>query len=734
MKEQFLDNDTNIVLPECGMFIGSPIYLDKADYVFQHTGQFYTSWVSENHSVEWYLKKTIDDNQGNLAIIWDGSASKVCLKSMAEWLNIEDLGYDVPEPDWDNKKYLIPEDWDIIEKHKDRLGAGLHKFVNQALDLGLYSYSIYSEATPDWVGKISKVENFLGYNMGEKFSFDIEEIENTEFRVTKGEIKSNYDLEMIAGNFKKSVREFIKTKKNEGWKQFFTTSASFHLDFEIASANCGIIPHVESFAFRNINFGSALCRGIYKQFKLPLWGNYLAHEHYSFLPYKSEYKFKMLDAAFLLSYMSGSKITVLESGNWWQQSDHVDDTPMHDTPKIDLGSLQKNKPSAYAHLIKTARKHYPDLGYDSEICTKYRKSLSHFYNFVKEEGTPEGQPEVKIAAVKGYLDLCSQSFNPNSAIAGAYRIAEKNPLWYEGMPERSWEIFRKTFFPLNNTLDEYNNTFFSGTPHGMTDIVSFAGEMTPEFLIKNYKALLFTGWNTASESQYEVMKQYVYNGGTIFIGIPHFSKNKTRNYINYQTDELINQGDFSELCGVKIKKRGKQIHWILTTENNMLNLPKHKQFGPCLTHIGELEITGNPEIIAVHDETYTPILLHNKYGKGQVYFLNSWEYPGALDSHSGPGAEISSNGIIGEVYKKIAMDNRGTAFITDDGNMPGKECEYITYSYFPSNGNVYLMNIDFCREHDFFLHINGTEKHINLQPLEFKTINPKRRCLNENAK
>jgi hypothetical protein len=704
------------------MLIGSPIYLDRADYVFQHTGKYYTSWVSEDRDPEWYIRKVIEDNQGNLVVIWDGRATNTCLKSMAEWMDLKGLGLEVPEPDWENGKYLTPDDWDLIKEHKNRFGAGFLKLVEKASGSGLYSYGIYSEATPEWVGEISRVNGFLGYNTGEKFSFDIEGMEEAAFREKKDDINESYDLETITGNFRKSVKRFVDGKKAEGWKRFLITSASFHLDNEIAAADCDIIPHIECFAFSNINFASGLCRGLYRQFNLPLWGNYLAHEHYSFLPYESEYKFKMLDASFLLSYMSGSKITVLESGNWWQQSDHVDDTKMHDTPKIDLGSTHKNDPHAYTHMVKDARKHYKHLNYDSEICGKYRKSLSGFYDFVKEKGTPEGQPEVNIAAVKGSMDLCSQRFHPNMAIAGAYSIAEKNPLWYEGMPERSWEIFRRVFYPLDNTAGKYVNSFFSGTPYGMTDIVSFAGELKPEFLTENYKALLFTGWNTASEDQYETLKKYVYAGGTLFISIPHLSKNKTRNYTNYPVEELVKNGDFSELCGVKVRGRGKQIYWMLAAENNILNLPKNKHFGPFTTHIGDIEITGDPEIIAVHDETYMPALILNRYGKGRVYFLNSWEYPGALDIHTGPGAEADSRGLVGEVYKRIALDSKGTVFITDDGIEPGNNCEHITYSYFPSNGKTYMMNIDFSRSHEFNLHKGNSKGKIKLGPLEFITV------------
>ena len=715
-------NKRILELPECGMFIGSPIYLDRADYVFQHTGEFYTSWISEDHPPSWYLAKIVAENQGNLAIIWEGSATKVCLKAMANWMDMDGLGITVPEPNWERREFLIPTDWKELDKKKQRYGAGFKKLVEEAEKLGLHTYSIYSEANPEWVDKISKNSSFLGYNTGEKFSFDLQDTEPSEFRENKTQIVDGVDLERISEDFAKSVKHFIDSKKKIGWGNFLITSASFHMDLEVAASGCDIIPHVESFAFKNLNFGAALCRGLFKQFELPMWGNYLAHEHYSFLPYASKHKFKMLDTAFLLSYMSGSKITVLESGNWWLQTDHVDDTPMHDTPKIDLGGTHNNTPADYAHLVPAAREHYKNLNYDSGICQKYRKSLSDFYNFVKKNGTPEGQPEINLAAIKGKYDLCSQNYNPNMAIAGAYKLAEKNPLWYEGMPERSWENFRRIFYPLKNVLGDYVNSFFSGTPYGMTDIVSFADEVTSEFLNENYKALMFTGWNTASEKQYDILKEYVFNGGTLFVSIPHLSKNKTRNFVAYSADELVNGGDFTELCGVKVKQRGPHIYWMLAAENNSLDLPKYKHFGPLATHIGDIEITGSPEVLAVHDETFTPTLLLNKYGKGKVYFLNSWEYPGAFDMHTGPGAKIDSPGLVGEVYKRIALDNRGTAFITDDGIAPGQNCGHITYSYFPSNGKVYLMNIDFEKPRKCFLHLNGCETELKLAPLEFKVI------------
>ena len=265
----FIEEWTDFHRP-CGMFIGSPIYLDRADYVFQHTGKYFTSWVSEDHDPEWYIEKTIEENQGNLVIVWDGSASNVCLKAMADWLDLKSIGIAVPEPDWENRKYLTPSDWDVIEKNKKRFGAGFLRLVKNAKENGLCSYGIYSDATSEWIAEISGVKGFLGYNTGEKFSFDIEGMEEADsnFRIKKAEVKADFDLETIANNFRKSVKKFIDDKKAEGWQRFLITSASFHLDVEIAAAECEIIPHIEAFAFRNINFGAALCRGLFKQFDL----------------------------------------------------------------------------------------------------------------------------------------------------------------------------------------------------------------------------------------------------------------------------------------------------------------------------------------------------------------------------------------------------------------------------------------------------------------------------------
>ena len=717
-----------IKLPPCGMFFGTPIYLDRGNYIFQTTGPYYTSWVPEDHDVPWYLNKIVTENQGNLAIIWDGGALNRTLSAMSDFLALEDIDAAAPPADWSNNRYLTLDEWEPIAKNlENRYGAGLYKWVKQAKTLGLYVYTIYTDANTQYCHKIVQMDNFLGYNAGEAFSFDIHPEAQEDaglFREKRDKIGNNYNLEILANGFQKNIQNYFQVRRANGWNRFFVTSASFHLDFEIASGGSDVIPHVEGFAFHNLNFGMALCRGAYKQHNLPLWGCYIAHEHYSFVPYSCKHKFTMLDNSFYLAYLNGSKITVQECGNFFQQSDHVADTLMHQMPKFDAGAIHINNPHDYAHLVPEAQKYYPLIGYNSEVCAKYRKSISDFYNYLKENSTPDGQPEVTFAALKGRFDFCTQTFNPNFPIAGAQNLADRNAAWFESMPERGWELFRKIFYPLHGEIENYQNLFFSGTPYGLSDIVSFAGTITPEFLNKNYRALIMTGWNSATPEQYRILLEYVKNGGILCCAIPHFSTNISRNFVSYQAEELINHGDLSELCGVKVRKRGNPLYWVLAAENNQMQLEKHKRFGAFCTHMGDIEIVGEQvEVLAYQDEQFLPFLLKNRVGKGEVWFINSWEHPGVFDIEWSPSADRRQHGFFEAVTTAIARKVRGNCYITDDGKNVGESCKNISFAYYPSNHKCYILNCDFDTPQKIYLHYNGKMQLLYLKAAEFKIIN-----------
>ena len=712
-----------ITLPACGTFLGTPVYLHRGDTIFQTSGPYYTSWVSEDHDAAWYIDRTVRENQGNLVAIWDGGATQQSLLAMADYLALDELGLEVPRPDWANGRFLTPQDWDEIAKHPERLGAGLVRMLRQARELGLAMMTIYTDADPSQLARMQPdLDNFLGCNVGEVFTFRLNETEDPELALAR---KTAGDLRQLAANFLASVRSCVQRRKAAGWSRLMVTGGIATLDYEIIG---GIeIPAVEDFAVPHFNIASALSRGLYRQFNLPIWGTDLAHEHYGMLPYSCPHRMPLLTASLYMKYMAGCKLLLVESGNWWQQSDHIEDTPMHQVPKLSLGNIHVNDPHLSAPHVEAARRHYPNLNYDSPVCREYRRRISDFYDFLKTRGTPAGQPAARVAAIKGNLDLAGPGgFHPNAVIAGQVAQADKDARWFHAAPERGWEILSDTFYPRPPVLGAYKNPFLSGTPYGITDIVSFAVDPDPSFLSQHYAALLFTGWNTCTEGQYDALVAYVRAGGTLFVSIPHLSTNTRRNFTSYGADELIRGGDFSELCGVKVTGRGKQFYWAVTPgKERPLGVSPHRKFGICMTHLGCIEMQPGVEVVAVEDEQFMPLLLRHRLGRGTVYFLNMWEYPGALADDSAPSATRDNRfGLIHAVYRRIARETRGETFITDDGIEPGAACDHVAFTHFPAQGEICLYNIDFDRPHTIRLHHRETTTTITLAPAEFQMFTP----------
>ena len=128
----------------------------------------------------------------------------------------------------------------------------------------------------------------------------------------------------------------------------------------------------------------------------------------------------------------------------------------------------------------------------------------------------------------------------------------------------------------------------------------------------------------------------------------------------------------------------------------------------------------------IDDEQERPVVTLHRAGKGKCYFLNTWTYPGALDLDEGPGSVVGSAGLMGYIYRAIANEARGSVWITDDGETPGPECDYVAFSYFPEAGKICLLNIDFENERSFWLHQFGLRERITLAPAEFRMLSTAR--------
>ena len=429
-----------------------------------------------------------------------------------------------------------------------------------------------------------------------------------------------------------------------------------------------------------------------------------------------------------------------ESGNWEVQTTLCEDSPMHRMPHVNP-CKRICGPDAVAKAgfdIKAAtevvRARKDEIGWRSEASCEYRRTCSDFWDFVKRNPAPKGQPEATIAVIKGNYDLSGEESGRGSPIGGAQKIADRDGNWYPGDPEDSWRLVKEVLAPRpEEILYPSKNFFLGGSPYGQFDITSFAYDNTSaEFLLKHYKALMFAGWNTCSPKQYRILCDYVKGGGRLLVAIPHLSCDMTRKYNTFTKDDLVNGGDFSELCGVKVKGRGSRVWWATAadpdrTKVNCLGIRWPRRYGILALMIGDLEYTlpaESYEKLAVEDEGGdAPLILRVKRGKGEVFFVNTWCYPSVADKDDGPGASFGSVGLMSTLYAYVAKISRGSVYIDGVGqDGPDRECGYVVCSHFPEDGRTFLKNIDFRAPHSVDLVRNGKRQTIVLAPAEMRSI------------
>ena len=450
----------------------------------------------------------------------------------------------------------------------------------------------------------------------------------------------------FVGRFRRAG-EWVRSRWN-GRLSAIEASSQMRLAME-AGADVPILELVPSEPLR----GLAATRGAARAYGKDLWGVHTAMGYYR-AP-SDAWTPERLRIAYNLFFAGGASIFSecnMPLRNWGSCSAFFS---IRGSPPIRRGELECRE-------------------FDDPICVRAREVVSEHYRFTQFHQRPAPWPRVRMGYLTGYLDTGMERLwfvdRPGFLAPEAARTwrhfdrAFDSESWY--VPPRKYYWQADPAKPLRH-----------GTPPcGQVDIVPIEA---PAEALNNYGCLVLLGWNTMTEANYGKLRAYVENGGTLFLSVPHLST-RTR---TDRAQEFIRGGDVRDLCGVRILGAGETVEEVYFAQQTRCAPYAFAQGTLYLEEapLAKLELHGARVLAHPRERGYQPVLLEHPLGKGVVYLLATWEYPGErLDAFLTDILRTLSEGQQGDV----AVEGRGVLYSVFDGRMPSGAA----YS------TVYLVNHD----------------------------------------
>ena len=329
--------------------------------------------------------------------------------------------------------------------------------------------------------------------------------------------------------------------------------------------------------------------------------------------------------------------------------------------------------------------------WDDALTKGKRDMTREFFRFVKTH--PRTGKAVRniafyegryAAPFNGFICGCEQ--DPDYSVWG--KFGNNAPEWGHRQPEKCRHLLDvlmpgASVHPLRQHYEK-RRFYFSGTPYGDFDEVP--AEVSADYM-KQYRLLLNFGWNTMIKEDYEKLKDFVVNGGTLFTGIPQFSTHIKRDFLADMEDlALWNNGDLTELCGVKIIGKGKTFkgNWnaagrmkFETPELSRLPNDSVLEDGECC--LADIELRGAVPVAWDADSGAAAIVKY-KLGKGTVYLICAWAYP---------GHEVLSD-LVSAWTAKLSDQHRGDFYVED----PSREVFWTYRHELRDCTKIMLLNTD----------------------------------------
>ena len=274
-------------------------------------------------------------------------------------------------------------------------------------------------------------------------------------------------------------------------------------------------------------------------------------------------------------------------------------------------------------------------GYDALPYSRRIKEIAtSFWDFLRTRDPWDG-PRPTLGYALGRFDLwCARHksvlrwnegrYEPGSCLGFAQAEVNAGTAthWPPSAAEAGYELLDVAYPGIQFAADYAKGHpvrrehWFQPSPFGKADLVP---EEAPLEKLVRYPALLFVGWNSATQAQLRKLTGYVRRGGTLFMAVPHLSAAVERD----RPLQLVHGGDVRDLFGVWVKGRGREIRAIRERGRTM-PLKGHPSRE---IRLARTETT-TARALWVDEETSQPALVENRVGKGRALLLTLWNYPG----------------------------------------------------------------------------------------------------------
>lgn len=271
--------------------------------------------------------------------------------------------------------------------------------------------------------------------------------------------------------------------------------------------------------------------------------------------------------------------------------------------------------------------HGKPYSFSSRFCRGRRALLARYNEFVSLHGHP-GTPAVGLALVNGRFEC-----PPPHGERVWNHFCGEDDTWKPGEPEAGWDLIDVLLPGVWKPPSPQNwkklRFWHAGTPFGQFDIICSETSLRA---MKQYRSIVFPGWNSMNRTLYRKLVSYVRSGGTLFMSLPQLSTRVDREFLeDAENPKLVNDGDLAELFGIRIPRKrlrgsARTAKVVFAAGNGLLPGGRTFRLSRPVACAGARLTTARP---LARTASGQPVLVENRIGKGTARLLLTNEYPGA---------------------------------------------------------------------------------------------------------